>query len=84
MNQHFRFQVVCLSSPVVELFVCLKHQAFCSSKLNVDKESSNINEVIRPVLKFFFFYDKILHAQKAQNIKNVYKKHLSSNIKSLR
>ena len=83
MNQHFRFQVVCLSSPVVELFVCLKHQAFCSSKLNVDKESSNINEVIRPVLKFFF-YDKILHAQKAQNIKNVYKKPLSSNIKSLR
>ena len=33
--------------------------------------SSNINEVIRPVLNFllFFFYDGILHAQKAQNIK---------------
>ena len=29
--------------------------------------SSNINEVIRPVLNFlFFFHDKILHAQKAQ------------------
>ena len=31
-------------------------------------KSSNINEVIRPVLNFllFFFYDKILHAQKAR------------------
>ena len=28
--------------------------------------SSNINEVIRSVLNFLFFYDKILHAQKAQ------------------
>ena len=28
--------------------------------------SSNINEVIRPVLNFFFFHDKILHVQKAQ------------------
>ena len=28
--------------------------------------SSNINEVIRSVLNFFFFDDKILHAQKAQ------------------
>ena len=46
------------------------------------KFSSNINEVIRPVLNFF--YDKILHAQKVQNIKNVYKKHQSSNIKLLR
>ena len=46
------------------------------------KFSSNINVVIRPVLNFF--YDKILHAQKVQNIKNVYKKHLSSNIKLLR
>ena len=45
-------------------------------------QSSSINEVIRSVL--IFFYDKILHAQKEQNIKNVYKKHLSSNIKSLR
>ena len=34
-------------------------------------QSSSINEVIRSVLNFF--YDKILHAQKEQNIKNVYK-----------
>ena len=46
------------------------------------KFSSNVNEVIRRVLNFFS--DKILHALKAQNIKNVYKKHLRSNIKSLR
>ena len=31
------------------------------------KHSSNVNEVIRVVLKFlFFFYKKILHAQNAQ------------------
>ena len=49
--------------------------------------SSNINEVIRSVLNFLlFFYDKILHAQKAQNrlqrtkLRNVYEKHLSSKI----
>ena len=30
--------------------------------------SSNVNEVIRPILNFlFFFYEKILHAQKAQS-----------------
>ena len=45
-------------------------------------QSSNTNEANTPILNFF--NDKILHAQKAQNIKNVYKKHLSSNIKSLR
>ena len=28
-------------------------------------DSSNINEVIRAVLNFFFFYEKILHAPKA-------------------
>ena len=41
-----------------------------------DKFSSNINEVIRPALNFiflfiYFFCDKILHAQKAQNKKCV-------------
>ena len=46
--------------------------------------SSNINEVIRPVLNFFF-YKKISQVQKKKKKhKNVYKKHLSSNIKSLR
>ena len=30
--------------------------------------SSSINEVIRPVLNFLFFYDKILQALKAQSI----------------
>ena len=29
--------------------------------------SSNVNEVIRTVLNFFFFYKKISHARKAQN-----------------
>ena len=28
--------------------------------------SSNVNEFIRAVLNFFFFYKKILHAPKAQ------------------
>ena len=37
-NQHFCYQVVCPSSPVVELFVYLKRQPFCSSKVGVDKE----------------------------------------------
>ena len=45
--------------------------------------SGNINEVIRTVLNFLFFYDKISQAQKStnplaanENKKNVYKKHL--------
>ena len=29
------------------------------------KSSSDVNELIRPVLNFLFFYDKILHAQKS-------------------
>ena len=29
--------------------------------------SSNVNEVIRAMLSFYFIYEKILHAQKAQN-----------------
>ena len=29
------------------------------------KFSSNVNELIRPVVNFLFFYDKILHAQKS-------------------
>ena len=37
-----------------------------------------------PVLKFLFFYEKISQSQKNKNIKNVYKKYLSSSIKSLR
>ena len=49
--------------------------------------SSNINEVIRSVLNFLIFFTKRFYKyKKAQNslqrtkIKNVYKKHLSSNI----
>ena len=49
--------------------------------------SSNINEVIRSVLNFLIFLTKRFHKYKeAQNhlqettIKNVYKKHPSSNI----
>ena len=49
-------------------------------------DSSNINEVIKSVLNFlFFFYKKISQVQKstkplpANKIKNVYKKHLSTN-----
>ena len=57
--------------------------------INNHKFSSNINGVIRPVLNFLFFilFTKRFHKyKKAQNrlqrtkIKNVYKKHLSSNI----
>ena len=29
------------------------------------KFSSNVNELIRPVVNFLFFYDKILHAQRS-------------------
>ena len=36
-------------------------------KGDILKFSSNINEVIRPVLNFF--YDKILHAQKTKEYK---------------
>ena len=32
------------------------------------KLSSNVNEVIKPVLNFLFFYDKILHAQKSTKL----------------
>ena len=48
--------------------------------------SSNINEVISPVLNHFFFTKRFHKYEKAQNrlqrakIKNMYKKHLSSNI----
>ena len=49
--------------------------------------SSNINEVVRSVLNFLIFFTKRFHQyKKAQKrlqrtkIKNVYKKHLSSNI----
>ena len=38
--------------------------------------SSNINEVIREVLNFLlFFYEKILHAQKAPKSTKKHKKH---------
>ena len=50
-------------------------------------QSSNIDEVIRSVWNFLIFFTKRFHKyKKAQNslqwtkIKNVYKKHLSSNI----
>ena len=36
------------------------------SYLWVSNVSSNINEVIRSVLNFFFFYDEILHTREAQ------------------
>ena len=51
------------------------------------KFSNNINEVIRSVLNFLFFFfltKRFDKYKKAWNIKDVYKKHLSSNIKSLR
>ena len=47
-----------------------------------DKSSGNVIEVIRSVLKFFFFTKRFLHTPKAQNrlqrtkINNAYKKHL--------
>ena len=48
------------------------------------RDSSNMNEVVRSVLNFLFFFTKIFHKhKKAQNrlqrtkIKNTYKKHLT-------
>ena len=47
--------------------------------------SSNINEIIGSVLNFLlFFMLRFYSYKKVQNIKNVYKKHLSSNTKSFR
>ena len=47
--------------------------------------SSNINELIGSVLNLLlFFMLRFYSYKKAQNIKNVYKKHLSSNTKSFR
>ena len=47
--------------------------------------SSNINELIGSVLNFLlFFMLRFYSYKKAQNIKNVYKKYLSSNVKSFR
>ena len=37
-EEHLCYQVVCPSSPIVELFVYLKYQPFCSSKVSIDKE----------------------------------------------
>ena len=58
---------------------------YCKNlKVFNSKLLSSINEVIRPVLNFlFYFNEKISQVQKAQNIKHVYKKYLGSNIKSL-
>ena len=47
--------------------------------------SNNINELIGSVLNFLlFFMLRFYSYKKAQNIKNVYKKYLSSNVKSFR
>ena len=47
--------------------------------------SSNINELIGSGLNFLLFFMLRFYSYKnAQNIKNVYKKHLSSNTKSFR
>ena len=66
---------ICISVPLntVNSFQCFLQISFCIRCI-ADKFSSNINEVIRPDLNFiflYFFYDKILHAQKAQNKKCV-------------
>ena len=47
------------------------------------KRSSNINVVIRPVLNCYFFTKRFHKYKKAQNIKNTYKKHLSSDINEI-
>ena len=47
--------------------------------------SNNINELIGSVLNcLLFFMLRFYSYKKAQNIKNVYKKYLSSNVKSFR
>ena len=72
-----------LEGSIIEIFVELLG-IYIESKCWV---SSNINEVIRSVLNFLIFFTKRFHKyKKEQNslqrtkIKNVYKKHLSSNI----
>ena len=37
-----------------------------TKKNSFEQVSSNINDVIKTVLNFLFFYEKILHAPKAQ------------------
>ena len=47
--------------------------------------SNNINDLIGSVLNFLLFLMLRFYSyKKAQNIKNVYKKYLSSNVKSFR
>ena len=70
-------------------FVYLRKQS--QSLCLIPHASSNINEVIRSVFNFYFFFltKKIHKYKKAQNrlqltkIKNVYKKDLSSNINAV-
>ena len=49
------------------------------------KFSSNVIEIIRPILNIFFFYEKILHTIKAQNLlcKTQNKKHTKKRSKRL-
>ena len=46
-----------------------------TNNLNLPLSSSNINEVIRAVFNFVFFYEKILYAQRAQKAPKSTNKH---------
>ena len=46
-----------------------------TNNLNLPLSSSNINEVIRAVFNFVFFYEKILYAQRAQKAPKSSNKH---------
>ena len=47
--------------------------------------SSNVNEVISAILNFFiFFYEKILHAQKAQKVQKAERRNQAKAQKALK
>ena len=55
----------CVSYQCPCYFIVLQYSAWITA--TCWKVSSNVNEVIRAVLNFFFFYEKILHTPKAPN-----------------
>ena len=67
------------------MYLC-SERAVCSHFWSlVDIFSSNVNEVIEQFQTFLFFYEKILHAQKAEKVQKcnqaqkAHKKHKNAN-----
>ena len=72
----FQFSKMGLTTFLAQLFYILRAKLlgknitfkFLSTFFQNVHFSSNVNEAIRAILNFFvFFYEKILHEQKAQN-----------------